>query len=530
MAGFQGYFVVNPFFDTSAKVLLALLAVFCFLPDSAFAQANGTDVFLQGKYLEIGFAGNGAAGSAGVSPAAGGPFGAYHPRPNAGNTGASTGQIGFRADRGQDGWNTGAPTGGGGAGSDGDFFFPGTPEEGFCVAIDPNADGSSVTNYCNNRRDTLTDITGSFSGYAHTNGVSEVTWSGSITAGTANGLNVTQRYTVAEDDAFVTIEVTLENTTGADMTDVYYMRNVDPDNNVSRSGDFVTSNTIHKQRPINDAAHVYATQADDSYIELSSYDQDARVTHGGFSNRNAYDVWNGVGLNTSGTVTADQAISLAKKFSSIPAGQSRTFTFVYRFAPATALVSLDADAAIDEAGNRSAAITATLFQDITEDVTITLTYLGSAAASDYSVAPGANATSSTQIVIPAGQKTGSVVITGVQDALLEGDEIVLASIASAVNADIAKQTAEVVIFEDDGLCAGNGDLFYTLNRATAEIQRTDFANGTTGIIQLSTVGGTSLRNMTVDSANNRMFVTDRGGSRILSINLDEIPSLSFIPG
>lgn len=69
----------------------------------------------------------------------------------------------------------------------------------------------------------------------------------------------------------------------------------------------------------------------------------ARVTHGGFAVRGADTVWNGTGLNTSGSVTADQAMSIAFKFASIPAGGTVSFLYAINLEPSAsdALACLD---------------------------------------------------------------------------------------------------------------------------------------------------------------------------------------------
>ncbi|NCQ59761.1 MAG: DUF4215 domain-containing protein, partial [Myxococcales bacterium] len=71
--------------------------------------------------------------------------------------------------------------------------------------------------------------------------------------------------------------------------------------------------------------------ADASYIALLSSDPDARVTYGGFSNRNPNDVFDctgGLTCATGSSTTRDIAISLAVR-KTIPAGRSVTFSYAY---------------------------------------------------------------------------------------------------------------------------------------------------------------------------------------------------------
>lgn len=78
-------------------------------------------------------------------------------------------------------------------------------------------------------------------------------------------------------------------------------------------------------------------------------------------------------------------------------------------------------------------------------VTVDLAFSGSATnAVDYTP-------SSSQIIIPAGQTSGNIQLTGLDDLLVEGDETVTTSISNVVNASIAggSQSVTEVILDDD---------------------------------------------------------------------------------
>ena len=62
--------------------------------------------------------------------------------------------------------------------------------------------------------------------------------------GTRAGLEIRQIAVVANDGAFILLHIEITNTTGAAINDLYYMRNVDPDNNQTLSGVFDTTNRI----------------------------------------------------------------------------------------------------------------------------------------------------------------------------------------------------------------------------------------------------------------------------------------------
>ncbi len=97
---------------------------------------------------------------------------------------------------------------------------------------------------------------------------------------------------------------------------------------------------------------------------------------------------------------------------------------------------------IEEDGGEST-ITATLSEVSGLDVTINLSYTGTATnGTDYSA-------SSTQITIPAGSTTGSVTITAVQDVLIEGPETVLVDVSSLTNGTDASTQQTITIRDDD---------------------------------------------------------------------------------
>jgi len=123
--------------------------------------------------------------------------------------------------------------------------------------------------------------------------------------------------------------------------------------------------------------------------------------------------------------------------------QQVTVTIVDDDAPPTVTLSRN-NAAIAEAAGTSI-ITATLSALSSLPVTIDLGFAGTATlTSDYT-------RSGTQIVIPAGQTTGSVTITAVQDTLDEVDETIIVDITNVTNGTEATpaQQVTVTITDDD---------------------------------------------------------------------------------
>jgi len=117
---------------------MRILNIFCsflllLLSGVAYGQLVGDNVFLQGAYVEVGVAPNGAFGTTKPTPAG------YHPRlagttftfwdPLAASATTSGNFLGFVADYGADGWTVGTPP------YFGDFFLPGDPQEGWAISV-----------------------------------------------------------------------------------------------------------------------------------------------------------------------------------------------------------------------------------------------------------------------------------------------------------------------------------------------------------------------------------------------------------
>ncbi len=276
-----------------------------------YDDASGS-AFIRSRLLEVGVADWGSFGADSAPPAG------WHPsNPDNPN------QFGFVANPADDDWAT----------PQGDFFVPGSPEEGFGLNV-------GGVDYFSSRLQGERGVVGDFTGSRAScepmvcglRGGASTSWSGAV-----DGIEVDQRYTVFNEGVFILIEVTLRNTTASEQT-VYYLRNVDPDNMVSFTGDYTTNNTIVSQGDgtSTSLALVSATTSGpDSYIAFASRDPDARVMFGGFANRDADGIWNCSTADIGDLECAPGAsrfddigiaISIRKV---IPAGESRSFSFVY---------------------------------------------------------------------------------------------------------------------------------------------------------------------------------------------------------
>ncbi len=212
---------------------------------------------------------------------------------------------------------------------DGDFFTPGTPENGFGIEI-------NGINYSNNAIDAnfgfgiQNEIPGTLSNYLVVGDCISVEWNGTI-----NNVNVKIVYKMVTTDLFYTTEVTLTNNTGASLSNVYYYRNVDADNNVFLNTFYETTNTIDAQptggcpKALVSATQPIISGVQASYLGLAAIGPMFRVCTGGFTNRDGSDIWNGIGFNSAvgSSLYIDEAISLGYKITSLASGASETFKF-----------------------------------------------------------------------------------------------------------------------------------------------------------------------------------------------------------
>jgi len=292
----------------TAAVSLSLVLTARIAPTHAVdGGSDSTDRFLLGTHVNVGIQQNGVFGSVGNAPAG------FHTRSDQSghNTWSAAGDdmLGFTYDNG-DGWGTGADIG--------DFFKPGGPYEGFSLAVT----GSSAQN----------------SGY----GVDDLglgTWSSCAgicetwTMDTPyNGLGLVQVYSIV-DDVVLKMHITVSNTTGAAIDDIYYGRCVDPDNVKAAGGSYETANNVTKTFADDGIAVVQATASYDSVdtaLLMFSSDPNARA-HVHCNPSQPFSNWDGSDANIAKgePVVGDAAIGVAVKIGTLAAGASYTFDVNY---------------------------------------------------------------------------------------------------------------------------------------------------------------------------------------------------------
>jgi hypothetical protein len=290
----------------TAAIALTLVLTARIAP--AYAVAGGsdsTDRFLLGTRVNVGIQQNGAFGSVGNAPAG------FHTRSdqNGNNTWSVAGDdmLGFTYDNG-DGWGTGADIG--------DFFKPGGPYEGFALTVAGSSaanDGSGTTNL------------GLGTWSACTGNCEKWTMDSPF-----NGVGLVQAYSIV-NEVVLQMRVTISNTTGSPIDDVYYGRCVDPDNVKAAGGGFETANNVTKTIAEDAIAVVQATASHDSVdtaLLMFSDDPNARA-HVNCNRSGPTNDWNGAGTAKGDPVVADTDIGVAVKIGTLAAGASYTFNVNY---------------------------------------------------------------------------------------------------------------------------------------------------------------------------------------------------------
>jgi gliding motility-associated-like protein len=241
--------------------------------------------------------------------------------------------IGFLADPGRDGWTVGSPA------LCGDYFLPGSPVEGFGISL------NGFQAY-NDSRCGTNQIPGSVLSGAHIGTDNVIVWEGN-TAGTMSGLRVRQTTTIPDLRLFFVTKVELTNTTSTTMNDVYYIRNVDPDNDQPISGSFVTNNTVVSQPSASncDALTTAVGTGVGCYLGIGARSQNARVGVGGFGTvltpLSSYYT-TGRDTTTGHFSSSDEAISIMFYWPSIAPGQTVTAAFAHILSAADLAIALEA--------------------------------------------------------------------------------------------------------------------------------------------------------------------------------------------
>ena len=275
--------------------------------------SNSSGIFLGGNFMELGIRTNNEIGKFGAETA---PGASFTGRTNA--NGIVISGIGLVGDA--DGFGTGSIL-------NVDYFMPGEPEEGFYA-------GYKVSGVV---------TTGKNFGSSVINTSSGSTLSAVITGTVGSGtLEVIQTISFGVNDKYFINTVTLTNKSTNAIDNVRFMRSMDPDNTVDKSGSYTTVNTIENTFAASDAyAAVSAKSAvGDSYYGRSGsnqavilyYSTDSRAKVGmatsGLMPAGVYDNTVYDNASTKGTTgTYDAFISIAFDAGTLAPGASTTFDY-----------------------------------------------------------------------------------------------------------------------------------------------------------------------------------------------------------
>lgn len=204
-------YVLQAYFDTPAPPISR----------ASYGGENGTELFLHGKFIELGISNWGDFGTLGTKP------GSFRGT-NSGWNGSA--RVGMSADH--DGFNFGVdkPI---------DYYLPGCPEERFVVGYKDEV-GKAFTNTNSAQmgdRNMVTKVT-------NLSRPRDSVLMAKVVSNWENKMEITQLISFGEADKFYKNEVTIKNISDKTMNDVRYMRNFDPDNTQFRGGTFSTQNDI----------------------------------------------------------------------------------------------------------------------------------------------------------------------------------------------------------------------------------------------------------------------------------------------
>jgi len=118
------------------------------------------------------------------------------------------------------------------------FFSPGSPLEGWGLKID----GIDYVNFNGGGQIAGTLGTPECDVSVCRQNSSAVVWTGEVA-----GVAIEQQYAIADGGLYIIMTTTLTNNTAADITNIYWFRNVDPDNSQPTTGDYSTTNSIESQ-------------------------------------------------------------------------------------------------------------------------------------------------------------------------------------------------------------------------------------------------------------------------------------------
>ncbi len=333
--------------------------------NSARAQLVTDNIFLQGRWLEVAVAPNGAWGNTVNVPAG------YHA--HTGSTLAYTDPVtgvrptgngmDFSTDIGHDGWTTGSPADATNCCFYGAYFLPGTPFDGWAIQMNGVRSDAYYTSSGFALGAGATAFTGTNVAYNYTPGSTfgpymestmAGTWSGSYSAG-GGTISIRSTNRVDTNATWDKVNVTFKNTGATTVTGLYYLVTGDPDNDqVTTGGSFPTNNHISYQ---GDAQHRVEVNArppslhQDAFSGLATKDCRAlAIIYQSWPSPITIplsDMWAGTTTGTgwytsvldTTTLSLDIAYGLVYNLGDLAPGDSTTIAFAWIFTDTSAIDS-----------------------------------------------------------------------------------------------------------------------------------------------------------------------------------------------
>lgn len=208
-----------------------------------------------------------------------------------------------------------------------DFFFPGSPYEGFYLHAVASGVGSERSNTEVGPAQIATTDPTSLSGRM-------ISWRGQYTHASVAGaqIDIDQAVSYGATDRAVRVDVTLRNSGTVALTEVVYGRRGEPDQgSCSIGSDYTTTNDVVRQPPASESALLTAAGGMTSTVILGvgSFDSRARMDVGGFPSGGIGGVW--MSPRDPDGVPEDTWVNWAFREASLAVGASTTFTFFYVF-------------------------------------------------------------------------------------------------------------------------------------------------------------------------------------------------------
>ena len=286
----------------------------------------GGEIFLQGDYLEVGIHESGSFGTSNAAPAG------FHP--------INRSQLGFVSDPGKDGWNFGSS---GQPAQSGDYFLPGSPEEGWTLEWD-GAVGQQ--NFNNRGRAGSFDIPKTSLIETSAGDTRSAVWTGTATAG-SEAIAVEIEHNFDKSNLYFKTKITLTNNGSTAVSNLEYMRSFDPDQERDLpSGSYTTDNYLATTGVDPDKWLIAAEGIRYGLLvgfgALKDAADSVEVSTEGFSLRDPDEILDSPEHpSEANPQRRDQAIAIAFRFDTLAPGESVEFEYV------TLLDSSDLDDALD---------------------------------------------------------------------------------------------------------------------------------------------------------------------------------------